>query len=274
MKSLQSELKLQAWDWADLLPLVQSVLNHTPANRLGGVAPVTAFTALPATTPMTSFLHPESQREMDIGKICEEQQAHIHEVQAVLEQMHKKLVETANKKRTQARDRHNKKLKLPNFIEGDFVLVGQVASHHNKLAITWKGPSRVVRALNDHTFEVQQLVEPYAITTHHGSRLQLYRERQREVTEDLLDAALFGDGGHLVQKLVACRYNTQKKEYEIQVQWAGLDPLEASWEPATVIYEDVPVLVERLVQASVGDGTAQSMWKALTSSTASKGRGK
>ena len=91
------------------------------------------------------------------------------------------------------------------------------------------------------------------------ARFQRYRERQREVTDDLFDAALFGDGGHLVQKLVACRYNTQKKEYEIQVQWASLDSLEASWEPATVIYEDVPVLVERLIQASVGDGTAQSM---------------
>ncbi|RHY00747.1 hypothetical protein DYB36_012165, partial [Aphanomyces astaci] len=45
----------------DVLPLVQGALNHQPADRLGGIAPVTAFTGLPAKTPLAGFVHPTSK---------------------------------------------------------------------------------------------------------------------------------------------------------------------------------------------------------------------
>ncbi|RLO10202.1 hypothetical protein DYB28_008503, partial [Aphanomyces astaci] len=47
--------KLNADEWPHVLPLVQGALNHQPADRLGGIAPVTAFTGLPAKTPLADL---------------------------------------------------------------------------------------------------------------------------------------------------------------------------------------------------------------------------
>ncbi|KAJ8540605.1 hypothetical protein ON010_g12621 [Phytophthora cinnamomi] len=44
LKSLPSEMKLQQQEWPVVLPIVQAALNHILSDRLGGVAPVSAFT--------------------------------------------------------------------------------------------------------------------------------------------------------------------------------------------------------------------------------------
>ena len=46
MRSLLSELRMQPEEWPALLPVVQSVLNHTKSAHRGGFAPITIFTGL------------------------------------------------------------------------------------------------------------------------------------------------------------------------------------------------------------------------------------
>ncbi|KAE8964990.1 hypothetical protein PR003_g30136 [Phytophthora rubi] len=154
--------------------------------------------------------------------------------------MHRSVASTSAAKTQQKRDRHNQRVgvAMPKFEVGDFVLAASVLPRRNKLALYWHGPKRIVAAENDYTFQVQDLVAPYGITLHHASRLKFYRDSQREVTEDLLDHVHHGAGGHLVEKLLDCRKGPD--DYELKVQWVGLDPLEASWEPARVMLEDIP----------------------------------
>lgn len=48
--------------------------------------------------------------------------------------------------------------KLPNFVEGDFVLVSREEFHAGeKLALRWRGPRRVVKALNDLVYQAEDL---------------------------------------------------------------------------------------------------------------------
>ncbi|KAE9025826.1 hypothetical protein PR002_g11067 [Phytophthora rubi] len=114
---------------------------------------------------------------------------------------------------------------------------------------------------------------PFAISTHHASRLKFYADASRNVTEDLVAQAMHADGGHLVSKLVKCRMGPETHTWEIQVEWIGLDPLEASWEPATIIYEDVPELVKRFVLRANSDA-AQAMWASLTKTPAARQKSK
>ncbi|GMF39927.1 unnamed protein product [Phytophthora fragariaefolia] len=183
-----------------VLPLVQSALNQTPSDQLGGEAAVTAFTALPASPPVVAILHLQTDEVVDVQVVYRKQRQHVDSVQATLE-----------------------------------------------------GPRRVVGATNDHIFQFQDLSAPFHVAAHHASRPRLYADADREVTEDLVARATHGDGGHLVAKMLECRRSQESHVWEILVELIGLDPLEASWKLAVIMYEDVPQLVEKFVKDQAAD---------------------
>ncbi|POM60165.1 hypothetical protein PHPALM_31010 [Phytophthora palmivora] len=53
LRSLLSGRKIPPARWVSVLRVVRTALNHQSADRLGNRAPVTAFTGLPATTPVS-----------------------------------------------------------------------------------------------------------------------------------------------------------------------------------------------------------------------------
>ncbi|GMF32060.1 unnamed protein product [Phytophthora fragariaefolia] len=227
IKAILSEQRLAISQWPEVLPVVQMALNHLPADRLGGEAPVTVFTALPAQTPVGALVHPRTQELVSLDWVAQKQKDHLVEIQEALANMHKKLTETSEKKREQA-----------------------LLSRANKLAIQWKDPRRVVKILNDYTFEVQNMVEPFDIQVVHASRMKLYAEAGREVTEDLVQHIIHGEGGHLVERFIECRFGPELRAWEIKVKWFGLDELEASWEPVRIMLK-----------------ASQGLWKSSTRNT-------
>ncbi|POM67997.1 Hypothetical protein PHPALM_15896 [Phytophthora palmivora] len=158
--------------------------------------------------------------------------------------MHAEMTAASERRKRAARARAARRqgVTLPRFTEGDFVLAATATGKSgNKLALVWRGPKRIVRALNDYTFEVQDLIEPYAITIRHAARLQLYRESLSTL------ASLPSD-----------------KNYTPLVQlhqWCVV--LKTSWEPAEVIKEDVPVLFARFVNEQPDDPDRLHMTEAL-----------
>ncbi|KAF4139329.1 hypothetical protein GN958_ATG11476 [Phytophthora infestans] len=123
------------------------------------------------------------------------------------------------------------------------------ASLANKLAIKWQGPKRIVRAVTASIFEVEGLNPPQRITTHHVSRIRLYAEADREVTEDLLQYALHSQGGHCVEAFRGLRLNSSTRQWAVEVKWLGLDELENTWDSYSSLSADVPVLLERYCEA-------------------------
>jgi hypothetical protein len=66
--------------------------------------------------------------------------------------MHKRIVEVVASKNMRERERMSKHIPRstrPNFEVGDFVLVGRTLVRANKLALEWKGPSRVVNVKSE-----------------------------------------------------------------------------------------------------------------------------
>ncbi|CAK4291918.1 unnamed protein product [Aphanomyces euteiches] len=182
-----------------------------PSDRLNGVAPVTAFTGLPAMTPLSAFVNP----------ITKEHMAELHEA---MNQLHRDLASTSAKKRLQARERQAKKkaVQLQNCL--------------------------CYRVVTDYVMETQELVSPCDLSLHHACRLKLYCEGGRDVTEDLADHIAFGHKGFHVARLWSVR--VENGEYQALVYWLGLNEEEASWEPVQCLYEDIPVAFRRSVNQS------------------------
>ncbi|GMG17484.1 unnamed protein product [Phytophthora fragariaefolia] len=146
------------------------------ADRLGEKAPITAFTALPGGTQWTRILHPRDPEEASAHWVAQEIQDHLESVRVALDGLHAEVVNAREKRRRAARERHARRqgVKLQKFSEGDFVLAATSTGRSgNKLTLVWRGPKRIVRRLNDFTFEVQDIVQPVELSIRHASRLQL-----------------------------------------------------------------------------------------------------
>ncbi|GMF18644.1 unnamed protein product [Phytophthora fragariaefolia] len=93
--------------------------------------------------------------------------------------------------------------------------------------------------------------------------MKLYAEAGRDVTEDLVQHIIHGEGGHLVERFIEFRFGRELRAWEIKVKWFGLDGLEASWEPARIMLEDQPGLVKKFIEEHQTDTLVQKMAQAL-----------
>ncbi|ETV76454.1 hypothetical protein H257_09473 [Aphanomyces astaci] len=249
LKTLTSEMKLRPDEGHRVLALVQSALNHQPADRLGGVAPVTAFQGFPSTTPLAGLVHPRTKKVLTVDWPSKARQKHMNVLRQAMENMHRDVAARREKLPQQARGRREKKAHvcLANFALGDFVLLGKIIKFPNKLALNWKGPYRLSR-----------LVEPFGTSVHHASRLKFFSGAALNVTDDLVDYAAFGDEGYFVQELLGARRSADG-QFEVRVKWKGLDEEEAPWEPALQLYEDIAVVLRRWIVKNASDGVVKEM---------------
>lgn len=59
------------------------------------------------------------------------------------------------------------------------------------------------------------------------------------------DYVVYSNGGNLVRSFLDCRLNTDIHQWEVLMQWIGLDDTENSLEPASILAEDVPNLLRK-----------------------------
>ncbi|OWZ12735.1 hypothetical protein PHMEG_00014049 [Phytophthora megakarya] len=138
---------------------------------------------------------------------------------------------------------------------------------HN-LALVWRGLKKIFIALNDYTFEVQDIVVPFEVLICHAFRLQIYRKADLGREEELQEQETYGERGHLVEALRKCRLSPVTQPWEVKVKWFSLDKIEASWKPAEAIREDVPVLFQGYIDANISDPDCCSMTSAFEQSSA------
>ncbi|ETV69592.1 hypothetical protein H257_14731 [Aphanomyces astaci] len=267
VKALLREMKLKADEWPHVLPHVQGALNHQAVGRLGGIAPVTAFTGLPAKTPLAGFVHPTSKAVNVTDWLGAGRQKHVMDIQAA----DNNVAVRSDKLRQQACGRRDRKsqVKFAGFSVGEFVLVGSVVNRPTKLALHWREPCQVTRVITDHVMETQQLVPPYEVTVHHACRLKMCHEVGREVTEDLEAQIAFGDGGFDVERLddssssSPSHFTKFAGRYQVFVKWLGLDDEESSWEPASNLLDDIPVVFRKWAAANKQDPAVAALIKTL-----------
>jgi hypothetical protein len=248
------EMKRPQEDARALLPVVQHALNHTPSSANGGRAPVTAMTQLEPSNAMNAFKTKQGIKEVTPEELAKWREAEWQELAAARDQLHREVVAAGADKREAERLRRNKKPGVQHvwLDKGDYVLVARIVDTFKpKLKIQWCGPRRITQVLSDWLFDVEDLRDG-TVTRHHASRLKLYAAKDAQVTQDLLDHVAYVEGGYMVEKLLDCRFDKPTKAWKIQVKWFGLEEAENTWEEASTLFEDVPVLVRAFLKA---DGT-------------------
>ncbi|RQM16008.1 hypothetical protein B5M09_012807, partial [Aphanomyces astaci] len=126
-------------------------------------------------------------------------QKHMDVLRQALECMHREVSVRSEKLRQQVRGRREKKahMLLAKFVLGDFALLGKIIKFPNKLALNWKGQYHVSRVDWECVTMVQQLVQPFARSVHHASRLKFFSDAALHITDALVDYARFGDKGFI-----------------------------------------------------------------------------
>ncbi|RHY27255.1 hypothetical protein DYB25_014338, partial [Aphanomyces astaci] len=154
----------------------------------GGVTPVTAFQGLPSLTPLVGSY---TQGQRKYSWLSKARQKHMDALRKAMDNMLRDVAVRSEKLRQQARGRreNNAHVRLAKFALGDFVLLGKSIKFPTKLALNSKGPYRVSRVDSDYVMEVQKLVETFATSVHHASRLKFFSDAALDVTDALVDYA-------------------------------------------------------------------------------------
>jgi hypothetical protein len=94
-----------------------------------------------------------------------------------------------------------------------------VAEHRksdtSKLQVKWKGPRRIASVESDYVFVVENLLTK-ELKTAQATRLQLYQDKELEVTAELAQDTEHNDHQlYVVSKILGARYNEQEIFHEL-----------------------------------------------------------
>lgn len=258
MRAMLGELKLAPHDWASVIDAIQTVLNESACPRLGrnpdGTTrtPLQVMTGIRPNRGLVRILH--SQIEHSSPCTMDQSEAEriisITQLQQTLYEMHKEVNHKVNLRRRQVIERHNKATNIvqPNFSPGDYVLVRVANNSGHKLSFKWRGPRKVLAAVNPLVFLVESLGS--------GKKEKIHCARMRkysglldgqEVPENVLDLANRCDSKYEVLEAIL-----DIKEHEggiwLQLQWEGLpDDRDYTWSPLDTIHEDVPDMLREFL---------------------------
>ena len=242
-RAVLSELQMRHTEWPDILPLVQSVLNNSPSPARANVSPVMAFLGREATPPIRTFLRSKTLRPVTLSEAQAERAFNVKDLIKIRDEIHPLVQQSLSSHREQSRAAASKG-KLPNFEEGDFVLVARDEyGAGDKLLLRWRGPRRVTKALNDFVYQVEDL-RTGQLDEAHASRLKFYRDDDID-TDVIMSHVLHSEIGMSVSRLMGLQEDPDG--LKVIVRWKGLSNSEDSAEPLKNVYEDVPKMVKRLL---------------------------
>ena len=161
-----------------------------------------------------------------------------------LDELHK-TVKDNNLKRS--RGNYQMPRYCPNFDKGDYVMF---ATRHNmqgpsrKSMPRWTGPYRIVDMESDWDFIIEHLVTNEKFHAH-SSRLKFYCDKDLEVTLDLKLQITHDEMRYKVNQIL--NHDLMEDEFKLFVSWQGFDKEDATWEPLTIMLEDVPELVKAYI---------------------------
>ncbi|ETK78126.1 hypothetical protein L915_15791 [Phytophthora nicotianae] len=227
VRALLCEWRLPETDWPKVIKIVQLVLNQSVSDSLGGVAPITAMTGLPAMNPLDPVVTPEGMEAASLDEVRAIRGANFAKLAKVLEELHKRVA--IGRSAAQRRGERKRSNAVPRW-------------RNLKL-----GTLFLENLLTGETKEA------------HATRLKFYADSSLGIAEDLLAHVAHNNEGHVVEKLLEARYDATSAMNQLLVKWRGLCELENTWEPVQNLLEDVPALVKRFAAQNKKDPAVKSM---------------
>ena len=277
-----------AREWPHILPAVMSTLNNTPSERLDGLSPKEVFMGLPRYNPFTVLYSPHVSEVLNLpldNKVIRKQ---FDELRKHLDEIHRR-VDISKEKRQKANQKasikHNVRLQraselgkrvadltiddlLPKLAIGELVMMAvPKTTKQHKLVGVWRGPYRVINTVTDYIYEVEHLTTG-AITASHITRLKFYSDKELDTSiPELLDELshetdIFAT--YEVQSIANHKYDPEKMEYLVFVQWQGFSELENTWESLVELNKQIPAGVSQYVKNLPPSEAKQAMLDIVT----------
>ncbi|OWZ07847.1 hypothetical protein PHMEG_00019701 [Phytophthora megakarya] len=190
-------------------------MNHTPMRSLAGHSPAELFTGLHSPSSFDVVVRPTLQREELVIVDLMDVKTQLEKLRVSLEGLWSRIDE-----------------RLPN----------------NKLLRQWMVPFRIIKAL-PHAFNTQHLVTNKVYEVH-GTRLKVYADADLDMNVEMQELVTSQGIVLDVADFVDHRYNALLGRWELLVRWAGLQPIENSWESFEVMQKDVPQAVLKYVESA------------------------
>lgn len=230
IRALLAEFQLIMRSYPEFLAIVQSALNKSPLQRLGGRCPRTAFTGLPLESPLRP-IKSSSKQMAKSDSVTEARRRKVMKVlalQAYLNSMPKNVSKRARSKRRSSAEFHNRNTNVQpiNLDVGDFVFRGLLQREvGRKPSLRWKGLLRVTKCRDEYIFEVENIANGNISGTH-GRRIRFYSNKALEFSEEIRDYVSYQEG-ELISIKSFLEIRSVGDNTELQVLWRGFDKEEA-----------------------------------------------
>ncbi len=251
LQAIVSEWTLDIDDWVYCLPALQHGLNTAPLEPLGGLCAMEVHSGRKPVQPLDLVLQPAHTSTRLVAKPVDALTVVkvTEDLRASLEEMNTKVVTPAQRSAIARDDVYQVPV---NWSVGDFVMWSKpLKGPTNKTKGVWKGPYRVVRAVSDTVWEVQDLVQPDLVKPVHSTRLSFYADSAMEVTHELLEIAQHNDLGFVIDTILELK--EEDNLFKLKVKWLGLEEEDSTWEMLDAVYEDVAVRVNQFLRTKKTD---------------------
>ena len=249
-----SELRKPFNEWPALVPILQSSLNNSPSQQRGNRCPITIFTGQQPTTPISVYKTPSTGTIMSLDEAVKERFRNFEGIKQLLEKIHPLVQNDIKHSRSKSRKLQSRG-KPAKFEEGDFVLVAKDDSYKGeKLALHWRGPRRILKAISEWIYCVEDLRNSTTENIH-ASRLRLYSDSKLN-NERIMPHILYSETGMPIHRLINLK--KQDNEIMVHVRWKGLPTSQDTLEPLNNVYEDVPQMLTRVLNRKSPNSTLVS----------------
>lgn len=243
-RGIMSELQLTLDEWTDIVPVVQHALNNAPSPQRQGLCPITIFAGTEPSSPIASFKRAETGKIVTFDNAVEQHLTNLTSVKERLAELHQMIENTLERNRSRSREAASTGI-LPNFSEGDYVLVAKDDfSRGQKLSLRWRGPRRIVSAKSDYVYHVEDLRTGLTEDIHIG-RLKFYSDDSLDTTA-IMSHNISSETGMTAARLMGTEESPDG--LLVHVRWKGLPHSEDTFEPILKVYEDVPVMLLNLLK--------------------------
>jgi Integrase core domain len=237
-KIMLVENRIDKENWKMLVPHIQMALNQRPSRSLGNHCPIKVHTGIAPTNLLNFYVTGKKLQDMKWSRNINQ---HIEMLSRTLDEIHVKVYQATQKiteaSRKNAKDRFHYEI-------GDFVLYTLVDRVKNmqKLNYKWVGPFQIVDTRSEFVFHIKDLIQG-KIMEAHVDRLSFYSNKLLKVSGDLKELISRQGQEWEISAFLDIIWDVKKKMHLVHTKWAGLNTVEATFEPFNNLLEQVPLFL-------------------------------
>jgi len=263
IRSLCSEFRLQPADWHYILPSLMQLINNNPTVATG-LSPNQIYFGREFHSPILPVHHNghllEPLNPTVVAQLAADLQAQLHDIAFHVSSLREDI-------RAQARKGMNNRKGVSDiqFQPGDYVWVStsDIRRGRGKTRKFWQAPFQIDEVVSPFRYRIRDLRGKTEEV--HVQRLRFYDGSELEISPEIREQFIFDDAAYEVEEIVGVRWSRRDQRFELRVRWAGFQSSDDTWEPASSLYDQIPLIIkDYLTKEDSSNTVAKDCLTALT----------